>query len=264
MNRQWEMEFDKVLKGALCQYRDRMLAAAEMQEEESFPVSSEFYRKINALGSASMLMERRRKRYRRRKAVQRGFAKVMAAAALISFLGVKGEVFRLPLPVAADAALGDFVIEWYPDHLRIRCRPLSEEEFVQTEVRESEEFELGYIPEGFILEEEKHHTGLSYYVYRNGEGDFVFFWAAWRNGNSPGRVMSSSMRIGNEQEGFRMFVENGTELIYAEARPGANGQELMWTQNGCEFNLLLVSEQKIDILELYRSIRLKEEKFEKK
>lgn len=263
MNNQWEMEFDEVLKGALCRYRDRMLEEAELQEGERFPASRKFYRKIAALSGVSTVMEERRKRYEKRQVLWRRLAKTAAAAMLIGFMTVGTEAFRTPMPVTVEASLGDFVLEIHPDYLRICCRPMSEEELAQTEVREPDEFVLNRVPEGFVLKEEEQDPGMSAYVYRDGEGSTLVFEVSLRA--EPGKKVGGGIQARNEHAGLHMTAEDGVELVWVEAAPPNKGFELMWTQNNCEVKLRLSTYRTdIEALELYRAVGLKEEKNEKK
>lgn len=262
MNKQWEMEFDIALHGALCLYRDRMLKEAEPQAGEHFPVSGEFYRKMEALSGVTIAMQRRRRSCVRKKALWKGALKV-AVAALFVFVIAKAGVFPMLPSDRVAASPGQYALEWYEDHVRIVYNPMSDEELAKIDARRPEEFVLGYLPEGLSEVDRLVHPGLCLYVYRNEEKTTTLsFSVCYRNGKTlSGGLSSTSTIMDNEHTTFTMICEDGRELIWAQpvGLENQNGSTLLWTQNNCEFSLDLVTEEDIDIFEIYRSVTVKKE-----
>ncbi len=248
------------MKEAVCQYRDRLLAEAEPEAGEHFPVSEEFYRKIEALSGVSVAMEQRRKRYGKKGAVWRSIAKAAVAAAIIVLLILGAGVFGsggVSKPV--NASFGEFVIEWFPDHVRVYFNPLSEEELAKIELKEPEDFVLGNLPEGFALWDELQHPGFAQYVYKDEQGSTLIFQVNWRISSASGKATAGIVSTDNEQTEIRMLCEDGMEMICLSDRGGEKPDTLIWTKNGCEFSLELSTDRDIDIFEIYRSITVKNE-----
>lgn len=260
MNKQWEMEFDIALEGALCLYRDRMLEEAELQAGEHFPVSREFYRKMEALSGVTFAMQQRRRSCVRKKALWKGVLKTAVAALFIFVIAKAGAFPMLPSDRVA-ASPGQYALKWFEDHVRIVYNPMSEEELAKTDTRHPEEFVLGYLPEGLSEEDRLVHPGLCCYVYRNEEKTTTLsFDVCYRNGKTlNGGVSASTTSIDNEHTTFTMICEDGRELIWARSTERENCSTLLWTQNNCELSLDLVTDEDIDIFEIYRSVTVKKE-----
>ncbi len=260
MNKQWEMEFDIALEGALCLYRDKMLKEAEPQAGEHFPVSREFYRKMEALSGVTIAMQQRRRSCVRKKAFWKGTLKV-AVAAMFVFVIAKAGAFPMLSSDRVAASPGQYALEWFNDHVRIVYNSMSEEEFEKTDARHPEEFVLGYLPEGLSEDDRLVHPGLCFYVYRNEEKTTTLsFSVRYRNGKTlNGGVSASSASMDNEHTTFTMICEDGREIVWSQSVERENCSTLLWTQNNCELSLDLVTDEDIDIFEIYRSVTVKKE-----
>ncbi len=262
MNKQWEMEFDIALEGALCLYRDKMLKEAEPQTGEHFPVSREFYRKMEALSGVTFAMQQRRRSCVRKKALWKGVLKVAVAALFVFAIAKAGAFPMLPSDKVA-ASPGQYALEWFEDHVRIVYNPMGEEELAKTDTRRPEEFVLGYLPEGLSEEDRLVYPGFCVYVYRNEERTTTLSFAVrYRNGKTlSGGVSSTSTSIDNEHMTFTMVCEDGREIVWAQpvGLENQKGSMLLWTQNNCELSLGLMTDEDIDIFEIYRAVTVKKE-----
>lgn len=259
--RQWQAGFEAALKEALLRYRDNMLAQAEPEEGELFPVSKEFFRKNRALGSVSAAMERRRKYYERKAVLLKSVAK--AAAVLLIFFITGTKALPLQMPKTVTASSGSFIIAWFSDHVCISFNPATEEELASMEIREPEEFELGYIPDGFELQWDYLVPGGYDYVYKDGDGCVLSLSVHRRKGTLSNKikiVRPGTINMDNEHTEFHMIMDGSVELIVAGPLGEEEPEFLLWTQNNCEFMLSLYTEQEhgLDIFDIYRSLRVLE------
>ncbi|MCH5272256.1 MAG: hypothetical protein J1E35_01155 [Lachnospiraceae bacterium] len=256
--RQWQAGFEAALKEALLRYRDNMLAQAEPEEGELFPVSKEFFRKNRALGSVSAAMERRRKYYERKAVLLKSVAKAAAVLLIFFITGIKELPLQMPKTVPASS--GSFIIAWFSDHVCISFNPATKEELASMEIREPEEFELGYIPDGFELWMEDLTPGRCVYEYRDGDGCVLSLSVHRRKGTLSNKIVRSrTINMDNEHTEFHMIMDGSVELIVAGPLGEEEPEFLLWTQNNCEFMLSLYTEQEhgLDIFDIYRSLRVK-------
>lgn len=158
-------------------------------------------------------MERLQRQVQRRKAVKRW---VQRAACVVAVIGILGSVL-----LVTDASAREEVKRWIQE----RTGNLFRYSFSGQPREQTEEYTLGWIPEGYVLVERNGIPGTAVEYYRDEEERYIRF--SYMNSGSAGIET-------REQEKVRTWV-HGKPADLFRAEPRENLNELVWEEEDVLF-----------------------------
>lgn len=217
-----ELRFEELLRVHASKAEERILAnLPEPGERHVFSERFEWEMRV-AIGRAASGKKPRR------------LGKLGRIAACAAVILASATVFSVSVPTVR-ASMQQMIMSWFPDHASFHF----EEEESEAELTQAGPFELGYLPEGYRLEERMDMQMMSHVEYQNaGGGRISLMYAPLSSGYtiSIDNEHSDHHEIEFEGDAAHLFVSN------TEGYPSF----LLWTKDGMSFCLVAdVGEEEI-------------------